>query len=504
MLWNLTPAAERAMEAACRLSGQQGSQTVLTAHLLAGVLEEAEGRAAVLLTQAGVDPDAIDSHRKSEAVPTHSGEPVTALHPLTEQVLDQARGLAALTSPDRTIGSEHLLLGLLQVDTAIREQLEAQGLDFARIQSAVIGSAEASVPLEQPLSLIDATEEIDLARIIDAGIDRAREALRVIEDYCRFVLDDPFLSRQWKEIRHDLAETLGDIPDRLLLEARDTVRDVGTAISTPGEHERTSLQAVIFANCKRLQESLRSLEEYGKLRSPDVGRSLERLRYRSYTLERAMGIGAGARQRLADARLYVLLTWEDCRAALDWTIRESAAGGAQIIQLREKSLKDRELLAKARQVRRWTREAGVLFILNDRPDIARLAEADGVHVGQDDLPVKEARRIVGPQGLVGVSTHNLDQVRQAVLDGASYIGVGPTFSSRTKEFDRLAGLDFARTAAAETSLPAFVIGGVNLDNVHLIVEAGLTRIAVSHAISQAPDPRTAAGAFRRMLDKKNG
>src|SRR5437660_7098545 len=121
---------------------------------------------------------------------------------------------------------------------------------------------------------------------------------------------------------------------------------------------------------------------------------------------------------------------------------------------------------------RWTRKANVLFIMNDRPDLARLAEADGVHLGQEELPVKDARRIVGPDALIGVSTHNLDQVRRAVLDGASYIGVGPTFPSGTKEFAEFPGLDFVRWVAEETSLPAFVIGGVTLENVAEVAAAG--------------------------------
>src|SRR5205823_13726171 len=128
--------------------------------------------------------------------------------------------------------------------------------------------------------------------------------------------------------------------------------------------------------------------------------------------------------------------------ALDWTIREAGAGGAHMIQLREKSLSDRALLGRARQVRHWTHEAGLLFIMNDRPDLARLVEADGVHLGQDELPIKEARRIVGPDLLIGISTHDIDQVRRAVLDGASYLGVGPVFPSTTKEFSDLPGLEF--------------------------------------------------------------
>src|SRR5205814_192795 len=141
------------------------------------------------------------------------------------------------------------------------------------------------------------------------------------------------------------------------------------------------------------------------------------VRYRAYTLEAAVVPGASSRQRLQQVRLCVLLSSGQCKHSLEYTIREAAAGGAGMIQLREKGLPDCELLRRARAVREWTRRAGVLFIVNDRVDIARLVEADGVHLGQDDLPVSEARRILGPEPLIGVSTHTLAQVRQAVLDG---------------------------------------------------------------------------------------
>jgi thiamine-phosphate pyrophosphorylase len=248
-----------------------------------------------------------------------------------------------------------------------------------------------------------------------------------------------------------------------------------------------------------VHEALRSLEEFGKLASPDLGRIMKGLRYRSYILERAILRGTEARQRLKDARLYVLVTRSLCTAALDWTIAEAAAGGAHIIQLREKKLPDRELLELARQVRQWTRKVGVLFIVNDRPDLARLVEADGVHLGQDDFPVKEARRVLGPEALIGVSTHTLDQLQQAVLDGASYLGVGPTFASGTKEFAAFPGLDFVRQAAAETSLPAFVIGGIDQETIGAAAAAGARRVAVSRALCQADDPRAVAAALLQAL-----
>jgi thiamine-phosphate pyrophosphorylase len=259
------------------------------------------------------------------------------------------------------------------------------------------------------------------------------------------------------------------------------------------------MDEVIQANCKRLEESLRSLEEFGKLLNSAMSTRLEKLRYHAYTIERALLLGTSSRERLKGCVLQVLLTGSLCSAALDWTIAESAAGGADIIQLREKELSDRGLLERARNVRRWTRDAGVLFIMNDRPDIARLVEADGVHLGQDDMPVKEARRIVGPDMLIGVSTHSVEEVRQAVLDGASYLGVGPTFPSRTKSFGHFPGLDFVRQAAAETTIPQFIIGGVTAATLSSAVEAGARRVAVSAAVCQADDPRKVVAELRAIL-----
>jgi thiamine-phosphate pyrophosphorylase len=504
MYSNFTPAVVRALDAAQQWAARNGSSDVRPEELLLGLLEEQEGRAAVLLTGSGIDPEMV---RKALAVPPAATPPAAPaaplpFAPLAAQSLDQAHDLARQAGADHTVASEHVLLGLLQVAADLRVTLQALGLAFAKLETAILGVQAAPLCLDEPLNIVAPTEEIDSARILDANANRAREAMRVLEDYTRFVLDDAFLSRELKQIRHALTDALDRLPATLLLKARETLRDVGTSFSTAAERRRESFQAVVQANCKRLQEALRSLEEFGKLRSPDVGAALEQLRYRSYTLERALMLGADARQRLADARLYVLLTGSQCHASLDWTIREAAAGGAQIFQLREKNLTDRQLLERARRVRRWTQETGALFIMNDRPDIARLVEADGVHVGQHELPVKEVRRIVAPKALIGVSTHDLSQVRQAVLDGASYIGVGPTFPSGTKEFAEFPGLEFARQAAAETSLPAFVIGGVNLENIDQVVASGLRRVAVSQAICRAEEPRQVAAAMRAVLENK--
>jgi thiamine-phosphate pyrophosphorylase len=362
-----------------------------------------------------------------------------------------------------------------------------------------VGSSGEAAEFPSDFALPDATAEVDAARVLDASFNRAREAARVLEDYCRFALDDRFLTEQVKQLRHALADLAQKLPYDLLIAARETLHDVGTTITTRTEYERASPAHVATVNLKRLQESLRSLEEFGKVFGPELGRELESLRYRAYTLERAVSIGATSRERLAAAKLYVLLTRSQCVGALDWTIREAARGGVDVFQLREKALPDRELLACARDVRRWTREVGALFIVNDRPDIARLCEADGVHLGQDDVTVKDARRILGPGAIIGASTHSVEQLQRAILDGADYVGIGPTFPSKTKTFEHFPGLDFVRAASAETSLPAFALGGIGPENIGAVVAAGGRRVAVSSAVCASDDPEMAARLLRAAL-----
>ncbi|HEY7428067.1 MAG TPA: thiamine phosphate synthase [Gemmataceae bacterium] len=499
MLPELTPAVARALETAQLHAGALGLSETPPLYLLYALLAEEEGRASSLAVAAGLDAAAFRASLPRPDTPPAAQPSSLPLLPLTQSALLAARDLARELSGESTVASEALLLALLRSDETLAAELESFGLSVADLETSILSHRQPPAQLDEPLHLADVTERMDTARIFDACANRAREGLRVIEDYCRFVLDDAFLSRTLKEMRHDLTSALNELSATLLLEARETQRDVGVELTTAAELERDSLRDVARVNFKRLQEGLRSLEEFSKVHSPRLGQTLERLRYRVYTLERAVLLSAGARQTLAGAKLYVLLSGSQCAASLDWTIAEAAAGGARLVQLREKGLSDRALYERARQVRQWTRKAGVLFILNDRADIARLVEADGVHLGQDDLPIREARRILGPDALIGVSTHNLEQVRQAVLDGASYIGVGPTFPSGTKNFADLSGPEFVRQATAETTLPAFVLGGVNLDTIGAAVAAGARRVAVSAAVARAEDPRAVSAALLAAL-----
>ena len=336
-------------------------------------------------------------------------------------------------------------------------------------------------------------------RILDASSNRAREGLRVIEDFVRLTLDDPYLTQQLKELRHRLTAAFSCIPDQPLLASRETQRDVGTRSSTASEWNRSDLTEVVRANFKRLQESLRSLEEYGKVRDIRFAQQLEQLRYESYTLERAIWTTVQSQTRLSGVQLYVLVTSDQTSQGFESTVKAALKGGAQIIQLREKNLPDRIILEQARKIRKWTHDANAIFIMNDRPDIALLAQADGVHIGQDELTVKDTRVVVGPSKLIGVSTHSLVQAQQAVRDGADYIGIGPVFPSKTKAFDNYVGLSLVREITRSIRLPSFAIGGIDHGNIEQVLKSGASRVAVSAAVCKTETPQDATCSLRETL-----
>lgn len=340
-----------------------------------------------------------------------------------------------------------------------------------------------------------------LVRLLDASLNRASEGARIVEDYARFVLDDRHLTRLTKELRHDLATAGRVVASADRLAARDTLGDVGTVLCTANEAQRADAWDVCGASFGRLQEALRSLEEYSKTIDPAYGAAFEQLRYRTYTLAKALGATQRGQNRLAAARLYVLIDGGESPEAFTVLAESLAEAGADVLQLRDKQLADCDLIDRGRRLVAACRSKGVTSVINDRADVAVAVGADGVHVGQEELSVADARAVVGTRRLVGVSTHSIEQARAAVLDGANYIGVGPTFPTTTKSFDRYPGPDFVREVAEEIALPAFAIGGIGWENVGGVLEAGLGRVAVSSAVLAADDP---ALAVRRMKETLAG
>ena len=212
---------------------------------------------------------------------------------------------------------------------------------------------------------------------------------------------------------------------------------------------------------------------------------------------RQMGAAAG---RLEEARLYVLLTASVASAPLFQAAEALIAGGADVIQYREKELPDGPFLANALTLREMTRKAGVLFLINDRADVALLAEADGVHLGQMDLPVGEARRLLGPTRIVGASTHNEREARVALLQRPDYIAAGSIFPTATKEAE-VGGLAYLSLLLGKVKpdCPVYPIGGITLENLREVLAAGADRVAVSSAIIGAPDIRAACAEFKSRL-----
>jgi thiamine-phosphate pyrophosphorylase len=202
--------------------------------------------------------------------------------------------------------------------------------------------------------------------------------------------------------------------------------------------------------------------------------------------------GLARRARLARSRLY-FVTEAVSEELLDAALR----GGVDVVQLRDKSLRDDELVAAAEPFRRACERHGALFVLNDRPDLAERCGADGVHVGQDDTPVDEARRLLGDDRLVGLSTHSREQMQQT--GSADYIGVGTIFSTPTKPDNDTAGLELVRAARYAAQLPWFAIGGIDRSNVDDVVANGANGVAVVRAIRDADDPEAAARALREAL-----
>ncbi len=335
-------------------------------------------------------------------------------------------------------------------------------------------------------------------RMLDANANRAREALRVLEDYARFALNHDGLSAELKEIRHGLADVLGPILPEAILH-RDTPGDVGTDNKTPAEARREDLGAVVTAAGKRLGEALRVIEESLKIRDAERAGAVERLRYRFYDVEQKTARTLDRGRRFEAVRLYVLVTESLCRRPWLETAEEAILGGADCLQLREKQMEGDELLRRARLLVGLCRRHGVLCIVNDRADVAVLSGADGVHVGQDDLPAAEVRKLVGRRMIVGVSTHRIEQAEQAVMDGADYIGVGPIFRSMTKPRDFLPGPEYARKVARSIRIPAVAIAGITEGNVDEVLATGISAIAVTSAVIGADDPRGAAARLKKKL-----
>jgi thiamine-phosphate pyrophosphorylase len=354
----------------------------------------------------------------------------------------------------------------------------------------------SSLPPEAPA----AGRSPAIERLLDANLDRAREGLRVLEDWCRFVLNRPDLVVRLKDLR----QRLGQCHRLSFKMARHAATDGAAGLAHPAQLERGDPLAVVAANAGRAQEALRVLEEFGRDLDPGLAEEAARIRYALYDLEveclRGGASGGNARrERLETCPLYLITAPVP---HLEGVVEAALSAGVRLVQYRPKDdpATDLERLEQARSLRQLCHRHGALFLINDRLDLALAVEADGVHLGQADLPVAEARRLLGPERLIGRSTHGLDQLRQAVIEGCDYLGVGPVHGTPSKPGRVPVGLAYVAAAAAECPLPWFAIGGIDGSNLAAVREAGATRVAVIRAITDAVDPRAATQSLLQGLE----
>lgn len=342
----------------------------------------------------------------------------------------------------------------------------------------------------------------NMKRIIDANLNRATEAARILEEIARFLLEDKDLSEKLKNIRHKL-NLIQDENYGTYLESRDTENDIGVDIKN--SDKRIDIENIFKANIKRFQQALRTLAEYSVGENKKNILVFEKLRYEAYTLEKIMwsmlqekGVTAGINE---DKKLYLVTNSDsfDSEDAFLDAVASALKGGVNILQLREKNMSAKKIIELGKKLKQLCSFYNVTFIVNDRVDVAAILEADGVHLGQDDLDVKSAKNILGDKCIVGVSTHAPEQALKALEDGADYIGVGPVFATPTKQGRIPVGLDYVKWVSENIDLPAFAIGGIDEENIEQVFEAGAKRVAVVRAVINADSPQKSAESFCSKL-----
>lgn len=343
-----------------------------------------------------------------------------------------------------------------------------------------------------------ASSESRTLRIIDANLNRIGEGLRLLEDLARLLLNDAALTQQLKTMRHDILRSDWSFQQQLF-GARNSESDIGINIEAPGEEKQKELPMVAVANARRVQESLRVLEELAKI--PDIKLDPEKFkqaRFHLYTLEQVLLSKLLRRDKVKHLTgLYLIIDTQALKGRSPIEVAAQAIrGGAKTIQLRDKLRSKRELLPVAQQLRDICGEHNVLFIVNDYLDLALATDADGLHLGQGDLPIKVARKLLPIDKILGCSTTTVEQAVAAQSDGADYIAVGSIYPTPSKATATVVGLERLRQIRKVVTLSLVAIGGIGRDNVGEVMAAGADSVAVISAVLGAEE---VVEATRQMI-----
>jgi thiamine-phosphate pyrophosphorylase len=333
-------------------------------------------------------------------------------------------------------------------------------------------------------------------RMLDANFNRVAEGLRVVEDVVRYCFDHGKLQARLKSVRHRLEQRSLGNP---CWQWRRVEADVGFETRGELEGRRRDVSDLLRANFKRSQQGLRCLEELFKLASPTSAKEMKALRYEVYAIEQA----ALARLPLPALKPGLYLILSEPPAGYQALARMAVACGVPILQLRCKGPDIRRFLELALDLRKLTAGTDTRLIINDRPDLALMADADGVHLGQTDLPPEQVRGLIGPRKLLGLSTHNLAEVRRAARQPVDYIGFGPIFATASKaDSEPVTGPELLVRAAEISPHPVAAIGGLTPQRIARLGPQVCPHPAVIGAVAGAPDPQAAMAAIQNIYAEK--
>ncbi len=342
-------------------------------------------------------------------------------------------------------------------------------------------------------------EDQRIAQIVDVNLDRAREGLRVLEDWARFALGRKDLVKSFKNFR----QILGKHHLKVYKESRNFIKDTSAGLSHPEQFKRNEASSIISSNAGRVQEALRVIEEFTRDHNQNLCKISSDIRYEIYNLEIVLlesQSNYSLLKILNENDLYFITL--DAENLFE-KIKNILEGGVKIIQLRFKQGKDSDNLKFAKKIRELCNKFDALFLINDRVDIALACKADGVHLGQDDMDIKSARNILGFSRIIGISANNEWDIKKAIKDGCDYLGIGPVFATTTKKEKVPLGIDTLKSLTMDISVPWFAIGGIKQENINLLKENNIRKIAIISDLINSKNPKEKAIMIINSLTDEN-
>ncbi len=342
-------------------------------------------------------------------------------------------------------------------------------------------------------------EDSRIYQIIDANLDRAREGLRVLEDWARFGLGEDKYVEKIKNFR----QILGKNHLEVYKQSRNHTEDKCKGLAHQEQINRKTSEQTISSNSGRVQEALRVIEEFSRLHNHELSKIASEIRYEIYTIEidlLNLNKYERSKEKLKDNDLYVLT---DQKNNLLEIIEEILIAGVRIIQYRFKNGADKDHLQEAIQIKDLCKRYNSLFIINDRLDIALASNADGIHLGQDDLDIKTARKLLGYSKIIGISANNEIDISNALKDGCDYIGIGPVFETATKKNKKPIGIEKIKKLTKDLNIPWFAIGGIKSNNISHLKRNGFKKVALVSQLMNSEDPKEEAIMILKELSHEN-